>query len=185
MPESPAPAFVRINYHSVYGPHTMQVPTLAFAAGDFETWAGGSVSAATMIGDMVDFLLPFYPDTTVFDNYIVFSQPTPADDPLPVDGGVFVSVEGTAATPGWTKATQLTMSIRSTLFGISKIVFLDAASGNNWDPIRSPDASMTALLAELSDLSNGWAARDNGRPNTFVGLTKTLNEKLRKAYRMA
>jgi len=103
---------------------------------------------------------------------------------LPVNSGTFTGMEGTAAVPGWTKAVQLTMTVRSTLFGIAKYVFLDAASGDNYNPIRTPDSSMTNMLTVLNDVTNGWAARDNGRPENFLGLTKTLNEKLRKAYRM-
>lgn len=185
MPASPAPAFVRINYHSPYGPHTMQVPTLAWSAGLFSTWASGTIDDDIMIGALVTTLLPFYPDDVTFDNWIVFSQPTPDDDPLPVDSGTFTGQDGTAVSPGWSKAVQLTMSVRSTNFGISKFVFLDAASGNNFDPIRTADSAMIALMTVITDTTNGWSAQDNGRPDTFIGLTKTLNEKLRRAYRMA
>ena len=191
MPASPAPAFFRINYHSAFGPHTAQVPTLAWEAdpsfpiaGKFVTWDGGTVDADVMINDYVTALLPFYPSTVVFDNYIIFSQPTPSDDPLPVASNVFTALVGTATGAGWTKAVQLTMSVRSTNFGIAKYVFLDAASGDLFDPIRSPDASMTALLAIVSDTTRAFSAQDNGRPVTFIGLTKDLNDKLRKAYRM-
>jgi hypothetical protein len=185
MAESAAPAFFRVNYHSAYGPHTLQVPTLEWVGGLFTTWASGTVADDVMITDYVTALLPFYPSTVVFDNFLVFTQASPSSDPLPVNSGTFTSLVGSAGTPGWTKAVQLTMSVRSDTFGVAKYVFLDAASGNNFDPIRTADGSMTALMTVLSDVANGFAARNNGRPNTFIGLTKTLNEKLRKAYRMA
>ena len=70
MPASPAPAYVRINYHSAYGQHTMQVPTLAWSSNQFTTWASGSVTDSTMIDDLVALLLPFYPSTVTFDNWI-------------------------------------------------------------------------------------------------------------------
>jgi len=184
MPASPAPAYVRINYHSAYGQHTMQVPTLAWSSNQFTTWASGSVTDSKMIDDLVALLLPFYPSTVTFDNWIVFSQPTPTDAPVPVNASTFTGMDGTAGSPGWTKAVQLTMSVRSTNFGVAKYVFLDGASGNNFDPIRVADSAMLAVLAEVADTSNGWSAQDNGRPDTFIGLTKTMNEKLRKAYRM-
>lgn len=184
MPSSPAPAYVRINYHSAYGPHTMQVPTLAWNANAFNTWAAGTITDSTMINNLVDKLLPFYPDTVEFDNWIIFSQPTPDDEPIPVDASTFTSKIGTAGTPGWSKAVQLTMSVRSTNFGLCKYVFLDGASGDNFDPIRVADADMLALLGVVSSSANGWSAQDNGKPDVFIGLTKTMNEKLRKAYRM-
>lgn len=162
----------------------MQVPTLAWSSGEFATWTAGTTDAPTMIEDFVDLLLPFYPATVEFDNVIVFSQPTPADDPVPVASLVFTGKIGTQATPGWTKAVQLTMSVRSTNFGVAKYSFLDAASGDTFDPIRVADTPMQNLLDEVGDTSLGWSAQDNGRPNVFIGLTKTLNEKLRKAYRM-
>src|SRR5215510_16507279 len=103
MPASPAPAFVRINSHSIYGPHTAQIPTLAWDSNEFDTWAGGVVAEDDMINDLVDKMLPFYPTTYTFDNWIVFSQPTPDDDPVPVSAGLFVLLNGTSAVPGWTK----------------------------------------------------------------------------------
>lgn len=185
MPASPSPAFVRINYHSPFGFHTMQIPTLAWDSGNFATWAAGVVDDSTMIEDLVTLMLPFFPEGVIFDNWLIFSQPTPEDDPVPVAAGLFVLFEGTAALPGWTKAVQETITIRSTNFGVSKLVFLDAASGNSFEPITVPDGSMTALLNEIGDTSKGWSAQDNGRPATFIKLSKTLNEKLRRAYRMA
>lgn len=191
MPNSPAPAFFRANYHSAFGIHTMQVPTRAWSsdplfpiAGVFEAWDTASIDAQVMIEGFVDQLLPFYPNSVIFDNFLIFSQPTPDDDPLPVAGAVFTGKIGSAGTPGWTKAVQLTMSLRSTLFGIAKYVFLDAASGSNFDPIQVPDTPMSDLITYVTDETNAFSAQDNGRPNTFIKLTKTLNEKLRRAYRM-
>jgi len=186
MPNSLAPAFFELEYHSAYGPHTQRVPTLDWNEDDtFDTWVSGSISSATMISGFVDLLLPFYPDTVVFDRYTVFTKEDATAPDVPRQAGVFTGKIGTADDAGWTKAVQLTMSLRSTSFGLVKYEFLDGASGDNYDPIQVPDSDMTALLAYVSDNDNGFSAQDNGKPLTFLQLTKTLNEKLRKAYRMA
>ena len=38
--------------------------------------------------------------------------------------------------------------------------------------------------AVVTLVTNAWSGRDNAKPNTFVSETKTLNKKLRRAYRM-
>jgi len=191
MPQSINPSFVRINYHSVYGLHSMTLPTLqwndvvsANNHGQFDTWDNVGIDAQDMIEALVTLLAPFFPDTLIFDNWIVFNKPVDPGPSYPQTAEALVSFEGSSGTPGWSQAVQTTISLRTEDFGISKLVLLDSASGNSFDKVLVPDTETAALIAEFTSTGNGWSGRDNSRPNSFISLTSTLNEKLRRAYRM-
>ena len=190
MPNSAAPAFVQINYHSAYGPHSARIPTLDWnpggdASGSFVTHNAGSVDASDMVNDYVDVAAPFFPDTVQFDNFIIYRITDISVNPIPVYSEAFVSKEGTGDGTSWSKAVQRTLIMRTDEFGIAKYVFLDAESGNNFDRITSAGADIAAFIAVISDGDNAFAGLDNGKPTTYLGVTTTLNEKLRRAYRMA
>jgi hypothetical protein len=70
--------------------------------------------------------------------------------------------------------------------GIAKIVMLDFRSNGDFATVRSLPGSgdLFDLDAQFTDETHAWAAADNTRPKTFLGAFRTLNEKLRKAYRM-
>jgi hypothetical protein len=150
----------------------------------FDTWSGSPVNESDMITFYVEALLPFFGANTTFDNYIVYNVPTVDDDPQPVSSGAFTGETGTAGSPGWTKAVQGTFSIRTTNFGVFKITMLDSASGDNFDPSSALGGAALDLFNLVSDTLNGFSGRDNGRPNVFIKFTQTLNEKLRRSYRM-
>jgi len=188
MPSSLGPSFVEINYHSADGFHTMTLPTLEYDQGgdQFETWAAGTVDAVTMVEAFVDTLLPFFPTTVVFDNYTIYDLPTDPGPALPRKSAILTGKAGAVGAPGWTKAVQFTVTIRTTLFGILKIVLLDIDSGNSFArqaAVNTP-SDFTDMMAELTSDANGWSGRDNGQPDVFLQCSRTLNEKLRKSYRM-
>jgi hypothetical protein len=185
MPNSLNPAFFKLNYHSNAGPHTATVPTLLWNVGNtFDTWNAGTVDEITMIEGYVDKLLPFFASDTEFDNWVTYLKPPDPADPQPVSSGSFTGKVGTASSPGWTTAVQGTFSIRTHLFGIYKIVMLDGASGNSFAPSSALGGAALDLFNYVSDKDNGFSGQDNGRPNVFIKFTKTLNEKLRRAYRL-
>jgi hypothetical protein len=190
MPASVAPAFVKINYHSAYGAHVAIVPTLAWNAGagqgDFATHAGGITAADAMIQDLCNVLIGILPTTASYDNYVIYDQPDPDDLAVPVASNT-IGVAGLDATPGWDKATQVTMTFRTTNFSTFKIVVLDAATNGDFSKTTVVPGSgvLFDVLGLVSDASLGWAGRDNGRPNNLISQTVTLNEKLRRAYRLA
>lgn len=187
MPNSLSPAFVKIEYFSGFGPHSMIIPTLEYNVDDqlFDVWSGSPIAASDMIENLVTLMLPFFPNTVTFNNYSIFTQATATSDPVPVKSGALTAMVGSNVTPGWTKAVEQIITVRSTVGGICKLVFLDMASGNNYGKVvsLSGEVALNDLFEEWSGLSNGWSARDNGRPATFLQMTKTLNQKLREAYR--
>lgn len=182
------PYFVRINYHYVLGPHTMTIPTNVWSpdggVGTFADWSGGAVPADTMIGDLVTKFLPFFDTNTTFDNWTIFKQLLPADEPVPEMTGIFTGQVGTNTDTKWSAAVEQIVTVRTTNFGIAKLDFLDADSTNNFNPVRTMDTKLTNLMVQWGDLLNGWRGRDNGRPNSFLKMTTNLNQKLRKTYRL-
>ena len=190
MPESTAPAFVKVNYHSALGTHVSIIPTLSWNAGadqgDFATHAGGITAADDMIQDLATAVSGILPDTASIDNYVIYSQPDPDDLPVPVASNA-IGIAGLDATPGWWQAVQVTMTFRTSNFGVMKLVTLDAATNNDFSKTTVVPGSgvLFTVFGLLSDASLGWAGRDNGRPMNLISQTITLNEKLRRAYRLA
>jgi len=191
MPASLFPAFVKIEYQSANAPHVMSLPTLAWndpldgSDGTFDTHGASTVDADTMINDLVDEIAKFYTSGLSFTGYTIFTLPSMTGDPLPKYSAQLSQV-GVTTSSTWQKAVQITMTARTSAFGVAKIVMLDAISENNWDRITVLPGSgnVATLWAEWSDVTNGWAGRDNGRPATFLQVSKTLNEKLRRQYHM-
>lgn len=186
------PSYVQVNYHSIYGNHTMTLPTLRWnagvlgAAGTFDTHDGEGIAANTMVTALVTLLRPFFPDTTIFDTYEIFNAPT-LTVPLVFNPvyGASLGLAGTNADPeGVDKAVQYTIGTRTTLFGRSQIVLLDVPAGNTWGNVTTPDAATTALLAAWTAETNGWAGRDGGRPFYFTNISISLNKRLRRKYGM-
>jgi len=186
------PWFVRIDYASAFGPHSMTIPTLDWndisstgGHGTFDTHDSSSIDAVEMVEALVDVLVPFFPDTVTFTDWRVFNKVDPEAPSIPVDGALLTAKEGTKASPGWSKATQLTFSWRTEGFHPSKLTLLDYGSAGDFAKILDLTATVVANLdAEYTADSNGWAGRDGLRPNQFVSGTCTLNEKLRRAYRL-
>lgn len=194
MPNSLSPAFVKLEYTSDFGPHVALLPLRAAPAFDpdpslttIENWALANVNLEDMITTLVNAMADFYTPADAFTLYSVFTQLTATADPVFRETLRFATpIVGTSASTTWRKASQLTATFRTSLGGISKLVMLDALSFNLWDIQVDPtgSADLIALINEWTQDISAWAGRDGGQPTTFLQLTKTLNEKLRKAYRM-
>ena len=181
------PYWVQLNY-TVYAPHTMTLPTKNWNAGSgsgtFDIWSGGTIVADLMITNLVVKLKALFNADASFNNYLIFKQLLPADDPQPVGSGAFSGEIGTDTGTTWASAIERIFLARSTGFGLVKLDLLDCVSGNNFNPIVSPGVADQALIDEWFDDANGWSGRDNFQPNTFLKITCNLNQALRKAYRL-
>lgn len=186
------PSYAKINYHSIFGIHSMSLPTLRWNAGTlgtpgtFDTHDGAGIAADVMVKALVDLLAAKVPSTTVFDNYEIFNAPT-LSNPLvfnPVYGEA-LAVDGTLASPtGAAKAVQYTIGMRTVLFGRSQIVLLDVPSGNTWGNVTTPDSATQDIIDEWTADTNGWAGRDGGRPFYFTNISISMNKRLRRKYGM-
>ncbi len=166
----------------------MTLPTKNWNAGTgtgtFDIWSGGVISAAAMVGDLVTKMLPLFNADISFDNFLVYKQLLPDDDPEPVASASFSGQVGTNVSASWAKAVELIFIARTTAFGIAKLSLLDAVSNNAFLPITSPSVDPQALIDEWFDDAKGWSGRDNFQPSTFLKFTTNINQKLRKAYRL-
>jgi len=193
MANSSAPTRIQLNYHSAFGLHKANLnarewhdDASAGGMGSVDDWASSIAPVAAMVDALVGALLDIMPTTVVFDNYIVYTFATPTSDPVPRAQKAFVAIDGDVADPGWTAAVQTTITWRTEEFGLAKIVMLDSASADDFSKITNlaDSAALDAIDGEFTAVSNGWSGRDDARPQTFVSQTKTLNEKLRRAYRL-
>lgn len=180
------PYWARLNYHGLYAPHSMTLPTKNWnpgvGSGTFDIWSGGVIAAATMLDNMTDKLCALFSSDTSFDNYVIYKQLLPADDPEPVYGGGFIGKTGTDVGGSWSSAVERLYVARSNTFGIAKLTLLDAISDDNFAPRLAMNVADSALFAEWTSDANGWCARDNGQVTTFLKITLNLNQALRKEY---
>ncbi len=193
MANSLFPAFVKMNYFSGVAPHVAILPTtewfppdLTSVSGHYTPWTGISIiETDDMVKALVNKLKARYPTNCNFTDYTVYTMASPTDAPVPRYNAV-LDIAGTNAGTEWAKAVQVTISFRTELFGLSKLVLLDANSSNNFDKITdlTGHADYQAIVDEWTDDGNAWAGRDGGRPNVFTQIALDLNDKLRRSYRM-
>jgi hypothetical protein len=188
MTRSPfVPSGVQVFYHSAYGVHVQTIPTLPYdaAADTFDTWAGSIVDSDTMINDLVATFLPLYPASVVFDAYRIYTQAN--EDSLPFLEKIanFTDIVGTESSPGWSKATQGTISALGEDGSKCRLVLLDFGTNNDFDALFTLTGGiLPAIMAEWGNDAKGWSSRGDSKPTTFLEFSKTLNEKLRREYRM-
>jgi hypothetical protein len=184
-----SPAYVQFYYHSPFGQHVQTVPTTSYSpsSGEFTTHAGGGIAAIDMVTNLMLVMKKFYGAGVIYDNCRIFTKFDALTDPVFRGVITFVSSnEGDFATPGTTQAVQGTFSYLGVGGTKGRLTFLDCASGDSFVPQFATGGSgiLFNLMAEISDLDNGWSTRGNERPETFLQYSKTLNEKLRREYRM-
>ena len=187
------PAFVRIDSESQFGPHSMTVPSVPVIA----AVGGGAPYTFDLRGlsvdvnvkdageDFVDVLKPFFGPSYNFIGWTLFTMADPDATPVPVQSGS-LAVAGTHAGGSWTKAVQATWTWRTDAFGIFKIVLLDGSSEDSFDKATSVTGyPIGDALSDYVTAPSTWVAgRDGGRPDVFLQVAYTLNEKLRRSYRM-
>lgn len=187
------PYFVKINYQSEYAPHSQSIPCVPLNnVGVLDTppnfdlrGAEIDVNADTAIRDYVTLAKALFTPATVFANYTIYSKPGVGDSPVPIYSAD-LNIVGTSPFENPHKAWQQTLSFRADDFTLFKLVFLDAipASGADKKTGTLADGAMNAVKNYAKALETWMASRGGGRPATFLSLTTTLNEKLRRSYRM-
>lgn len=195
MPNSLFPAAVKIEYDTPYAPHTMILPVNTvnvavppvLATTTVDTWAGATVPLGTMVTDLINALKVFYTAATSFRlaTLLKINNPPADQTPIPLFSWT-LGIPGTSVSTTWAKAVQQTLTFRTSEQGTSKLVMLDALSFNEFERLVDLTAvpSLQAIVDEWTDPTNGWAGRDSSQPVIFLQATRTLNEALRRAYRM-
>lgn len=192
-PNSLSPAFVRIEYQTLYAPHTMTIPSVPLIdAIDPEEppffdlrGAAIDVQASDAVEDFVDVLKNMCTLGTSFQSYTIFKQPTPEDVPQPVYSAALTQV-GVLDNDPLSKAMQQTFSFRATDFTIYKLVVLDQRPMMGTGRVVGTLGNLAyqAVVDYIKSDVTWFASRGGGRPATFLQLATTLNEKLRRSYRM-
>jgi len=183
------PSFVEIDYHSDYAPHKMTIPTKQWnsggAFGDFETWSAGAIPADEMVEALVTLMLPFFRSSVSFDGFTVFTM-ADVDAPAIPRASKVLGLDGTSVGTAPYKATQATWSAKTTAGSLAKIIMLDVALSGSFERLTysSLTPAAEAFLAEWFDDGNAWSARIDGKPDYFLQISYTMNEKLRREYHM-
>lgn len=194
MANSLFPAFVRINYTSPYGAHTMTLPSVPIVTGinapsfhDFDLrGAAVSVEADAAVKALVNILKKWFNANVTFVDYTLFTMADETATPTPVWSAA-LGIVGTNGSGGWQKANQATVTWRTESFGLFKIVMLDCVSDNLYNKVTVLGAvgEKTRDLSDYVTASVSWlSGRDGGRPAVFLQAAYTLNEKLRRAYKL-
>jgi hypothetical protein len=186
-----SPAFVVVSYHSVEAPHKMTLPTLAWdqlggtsGNGGYVAWDNSNRDADDMIKDFVTLLAEITPSTTTYDSYQIYTKASAlAPNILRAEGPL--AIAGTSGAT-YAPATQATFNLRTRGFHHAKIVLLDVEAPADFAP-TFPSALSTDqgnVFANYALDSNAWAGRDNEQIDSIQRITWTLNEALRRAYRL-
>lgn len=192
-PNALGPYYVVFAYHSAYGAHKL--------THSINNWSPGGVNgfgqfighddttmndAEDTANDMADNLAPFLLAASGFDSCTVYSKPTIDDPSVPV-AIIPLTVVGTNVTTTQAKATMSTWSFRTTLFGRSKLVLLDAPVASGFTPTNAADwgANDLAILGMLSDLTKPWCGRDGAPIQSGIRKTYTMSDVLERRYGMS
>lgn len=184
-----APSFVRFEYTSSAGIHTMFIPTRAWepgtGAGTFLNWTNTQTDAQTMISNMANALKALMHGTSTITRATIFTKAV--GQPPEPRASVTLNAAGTETSTSWRLAVQATMTIRDESFKLFKIVLLDIPAGDNFNKATTFVGlpAWESVFNEVTDANMAWSSRFGARPATLVSITKTLNEKLRRAYRLA
>lgn len=182
---------VLLTYKTPFSTHIQALPTQEWNAGigtagkgGYLTWNGDPRDADDMIKDLVDKFCKMYNDTTTYNHYVIQSRVTINDVWLPMAESNLTK-DGTGTITGWEEAVQRTYMIRDTsIQSFSRLILLDAGTDNSFGKYTTLTSDETEIIAELTDPDNAWSSRQGYRPNAFKNLTITLNEKLRKEYKL-
>lgn len=187
------PWYLVYAYHSAWGAHKM--------THSINNWSPGGLGgygqiighddvtmndAQTMVEDLANDLSEFLLVTGGFDSCTIYSKPTIDDPSVPVSIIPLATVGSNIATTQ-AKAAMSTWSFRTTLFGRSKIVLLDAPVATGFTPTLAADwgAEDLAILGALSDLTKGWCGRDGAAIGSGIRKTYTMSDVLERAYGMS
>jgi len=192
-PGSLFPCSVAINYSNSYGRHKMTIPLNEWSpvsgghiAGTNLAWDETQVDTDTMINGLVDLLKVFQPTDCTFTDYTISTYASFTDPGVPKVSKPIVTGVGTggAVIP----ATQATYNFKTTGFKPFKIVLLDTRVSSDFGPLKSlvspANDDEIALRDFIIDDANAFMGRQNEQPAVLTQVTYTLNEKLRKSYRL-
>lgn len=184
------PSFVQLRYATTWGQHVQTIPMNQWSGaglgdpGTVLNWGGNPIAVDTMVEALVDAITAYLPASTTYIDYNVFNMPTPESIPQPVFSKSLSQAGSAVGLTGQAQAVLWWMTIRSTNFGRLNFLLLDRPNNNVWGNVFTPDAGAQAIIDELVSEDNGWRARDNGKPHSFMDITISFSKELRRKYGM-
>jgi hypothetical protein len=154
--------------------------------GSYLDWTGTPVDAEAMIDAFITKAKVFQDPTTTYTLAEIYTKATPTS-PSILEVAKSLAVVGTSAAGGIRKAVQATFNFKTTAGNPLKVIFLDYPHGSSQFDKQYPVSFSSAandLVDEMRSTANAWAGRDKTRPAVAISVTNTLNEALRKQYRM-
>jgi len=192
-PGSLAPASVTLTYETAFAIHSLTYPTLVWdeslgtnGFGGYQAWNTDELDAQDEINGFVDLIKVFFKSTTSFLDATIYTM-TSADAPRLPRTAFQLDQVGTSAATGWEEATQQTWSFRDENFKPFKLVFLDTPMAASGFAKLTDFTGLTDVLALETYVEGGahaFQSRQNGKPAHLYQIAYTLNEKLRREYRM-
>lgn len=186
------PAFIRIDYSSLWGAHTMTIPSVpvtgATDPAPFFTLRGleAPVNVNTAVADFVNILKGLFLASTTFKNATLFTKAGVGDPAVPTHI-IPLNIAGTnGGTTLMNEATQATYTFRAEDFNLFKLVLLDTPIIADVRPVVTWGAgSPQQNLIDYVVADASWiASRSGAAPKVFLKTAFTLNEKLRRSYKM-
>lgn len=185
------PSYVKILYHSVFAQHSMSIPTRPWSAADggsgngsYIAWDDSTADPEAMITALVEDIVGVLHSSVIFDTWWIYNELSVGGQLVPVKSGVFTSLEGTEATPGWYEAVQGIFTFYDTGFNTAKLSILEFASKNNfarrdYGTLSVPEL---AIANEFMADGNAWSSRAGLQPVTLRSLSLGINDALKKQY---
>lgn len=187
------PSYIRLDYHSAYGPHSQTLPTkqwlptsITGAMGSYVDWTGTPIDAEDMIDDFVALEKTLLPPSSSFDGATIFNYDSGIAKFLPV-AYKSLAVAGSSGTGSPNKAVSMTLNLRTLGGQPAKLVYLDVVHTGaefNKETFLTWTTPMVNVFTEYISTAKAWSGRDNTRVDGAVSLTWDLNDALRKQYRM-
>lgn len=182
-----SPAFVKLQYAHGASAHTMTIPVringtpVPGGTNSLEKHVGFgfSIDFVTAMDTWAEMLAPFFYTDVAFVAADLWSQPTPADDPVWIQSTSLTQVGGAEAVT--VVASEAVFTFRSHLGGLFRLYLMEPSLLVN---AKVLPAAFNASEITLSDFVTGddsWLyARDNGKPITCLGLKTKTNDVLRR-----
>jgi len=187
------PCSATLDYQTAYSIHKMTLPLNEWSpvsgghpAGTNTDWTAAQVDTDTWMQGFADLAKVFLDPDSAFLSYTIYTYADADAPPRPQVTKAFTTAVGTGDPP--IPASQATWNFKTTGFGTFKLVMLDTKVSAAFGPLTvlgSPaDDDEIALIDYILDDNSILRGRDQNRISIWKKNTYTLNEKLRKSYRL-
>lgn len=182
-----------IEYTGIVGTHFMTVPLTEWSPvssghpmGTCTAWDSTQKDVSDFFDEYTDLIKVFLDNTASILNATIYTYASPGAPGRPRETVTYTGKVGTGGTV--IPAAQQTISFKTSDFGTFRVVILDSVVTSAFQPkkalVSPADDKEIALVNYIKDDANCIQGRDGFQVQTYRGITYTLNEKLRRSYRL-